>query len=69
MKKLMLVFVAMLIGAPVMAADDAARKAQCEAWAAEDGLKDKEAQEYIQYCMEESKNSFEPAEEAAKGNN
>ena len=68
MKKLMLVFVAFMLSAPVMAAE-ADRKAQCEAWAAEDGLKDKEAKEFIEYCMEEAKNSFTPAEESAKGSN
>jgi hypothetical protein len=67
MKKLLLVFVAFMMSAPIMAAE-ADRKAQCEAWAAEDGLKDSEAKEYIEYCMEEDKNSVAP-EEVVQGSN
>ena len=68
MKKLMLVFVVFMLSAPVMAAE-ADRKAQCEAWAAEDGLKDKEAKEFVEYCMEEANGAVAPAEESAKGSN
>lgn len=69
MKKLMLVMLASLLAAPVLAADDVARKAQCEAWAAEDGLKGQEAQEYIAYCLEEGQDANAPAEEGNKGSN
>jgi hypothetical protein len=55
MKKLLLILASLWMAAPVMAADDAAREAQCETWAAEDGLKGQEAQEYIAYCIEEGR--------------
>lgn len=54
MKKAMLFLLVMMIGAPVMAEDQAARQAQCEAWAAEDGLKGQEAKDYVAYCLEDA---------------
>jgi len=58
MKKWIPVFMALLFAAPAMAADDAAaRKAQCESWATEEGLQGQEATEYVAECMDEGKDS------------